>query len=114
MTDKLLTDFINAAIKRETALECGNVKIANKKYAEMDRIREQWMEEPEGLPELLEPLLAHESDAVKLAAAFTLLRFTPEQCECVMEEIASKGGDTAFEAEMTLREWKNGRIKFTF
>lgn len=114
MTDKLLTDFINAAIKRETALECGNAKIANKKYAEMDRIRKQWMEEPEGLPELLEPLLNHESDAVRLSAAFTLLRFIPERCECVMAEIASKSGDTAFESEITLREWKNGRLKFTF
>lgn len=114
MTDKSVADFIDAAIKREDALEYGNAKIANKKYAEMEKIRKQWMKDPDRLLELLEPLLNHENDAVRLHAAFTLLRIIPERCEGVMEEIASKDGEVAFEAEMTLREWKNGRLKFTF
>lgn len=59
---------------------------------------------------LLEILLQHEDCSVRLWAAYALLPVTKEAKE-VIEKISKKNTIIGFDAEMTLIEWKKGRLK---
>ena len=59
---------------------------------------------------LLEILLQHEDCSVRLWSAYALLPVTKEAKE-VIEKISKKNTIIGFDAEMTLIEWKKGRLK---
>lgn len=65
-------------------------------------------------PELtiLVPLLQHENDSVKSWAATYLLPYNESESIAVLENISRKKGWIAFSAEMVLKEWRKGRLKF--
>jgi len=60
----------------------------------------------EALKKLL-PVLAHEDDSIRLAAAWALLPTHPDEARPVLEEIASKGfWSLAIDAQGLLGRWK--------
>ena len=105
--------FIKLCIKAFDAQELGNsclvnncnkniLKIAQKLYL-LDEISE------------LVPLLYHEHVSVRYNAAVKLLPFETAQAEAVLEELASKKGAlTYFSAELMLKEWRKGTLKFDY
>jgi hypothetical protein len=56
-------------------------------------------------------LLAHEIPYIVSVAAFNLIPFNPELARSTFERLAKEGeGEIGFDAEMTLKEWKAGRL----
>ena len=108
---KLLEEFIEAVQQRNQALDIGNAKIANRNYDKISAIRKEWEKDGIDLKEL-SPLLNHEDDAVKSMTAFILLPILQSEAEETLEILSTKKGQVSFEAEMTLKEWKKGNLKF--
>ena len=109
----LIEKFAQAAIQEADAAQKGNSKDADKygrkmrelaiKLYETDRISE------------LEVLLNHDNLSVRGNAAIKLLPFSTEKAENVLEELAKNRGETiCFVAEVTLKEWRKGNIKFSY
>jgi hypothetical protein len=64
---------------------------------------------PEGR-QAIEGFLGDDEVAVRLTAAAQTLAWDPARAEAVLEEIAAGDSNKAFEAEMTLREFRAGRL----
>lgn len=110
---KYIEEFIEASIQRESAIEKGNARVANKNYDRQMEIVEDWRNNSDVDMKTLEVYLEHENDSVKLDIAFILLPVLPEKAEEVLEKLSLKKGSPArFDAEMTLREWRKGHLKF--
>lgn len=113
MEDKFIEKFIEASVKYGKTMEAGNAKIANKNSDIIRKIRGKWKSNQEDVLEDLLLLLNHKEDYVRLNAAFTLLPLSPDKAEAVLKELALKERcQLGFEAEMILREWKKGHLKF--
>jgi hypothetical protein len=57
-------------------------------------------------------LLESGDDGVRCWAAAHALEFAPEHGEPVLVRLADSPGLLGFTAEMTLREWRRGRLRF--
>lgn len=88
-------------------------KAINKAADEIAQIyRELRRRGPEATARLL-PLLSDEDDSVRGCAAAHALEFSPEKGEPVLEELAAgKPGAINMESYMTLKLWREGRLKF--
>ena len=60
--------------------------------------------------DLLRPLLDDEEESVQMSAAWHLL-WEDEKAATVLKSIADSGGRYSFDAKMTLRERKQGKLK---
>jgi hypothetical protein len=60
---------------------------------------------------VIERLLDDPDMAVRMKAAAHALRWAPDRAEAVLEELAESRTNRAFEAKMTLREYRAGRMK---
>ena len=66
---------------------------------------------PDGGENFFTSLLTHEMPYVVSVAAFNLIPFNPKLARKTYERLAKDGeGEIAFNAEMTLKEWKAGRL----
>lgn len=62
----------------------------------------------------LRELLGHAERGVRLWAASHALEFAPEEAQRVLDNLVLlKGSLVGFSAEMTLREWRAGRLQFS-
>lgn len=107
---ELLSAYRDAATRHGKATETGDHKAANKManvvatvYSELRR---------RGAREHLLPLLTDEAGGVRLWAASHALEFAPQQGAQVLTSLASAGRLLGMSAEMTLREWRAGRLQF--
>jgi hypothetical protein len=57
-------------------------------------------------------LLADEAAGARLWSASHALEFAPQEGERVLEALVSAGTLLGFSAEMTLKEWRAGRLRF--
>jgi hypothetical protein len=57
-------------------------------------------------------LMSNEDQNVRLWAARHCLEWAPDAASAVLNDICNTGGLLGFEAEMTLKEYKKGRLKF--
>lgn len=64
------------------------------------------------LQDALLPLLESQDRDVRAWAAAHALTFAPDKGRRVLEHLSKESGIVALEAEMTLREWRAGRLKF--
>ncbi|MCL2360112.1 MAG: DUF2019 domain-containing protein [Candidatus Bathyarchaeota archaeon] len=106
-----LEKFANACIAKGRGEESGSIKADGIYYK---RIRSVYdlLKEDNRLHELLE-LLEHENPYVRSWAAGYTLQIDPAKSEQTLEEVANiKGRMVAFSAEMTLKEWRKGNLKF--
>lgn len=111
MNKDLIVLFREESIKRGLALENSNSKKANEAY---DKIHKTYLllKDMDKLDEL-KPLLDDESPYVRLWAAGYLLKTYPKKAEQVLVELGKvKGISVAFDARITLFEWKEGNLKF--
>lgn len=110
--DDMIEEYIQLTISRGEALEEGNSKKANKQFDKIRKIEKELKLDSDLYVKYFEPLLEHENDYVKVNAAYSLLPLTTKKSEKVLAELSKKRGLMAFEAEMTLQEWKKGNLKF--
>lgn len=105
--------FEEMAIKSYESLEMGDYRTSNRCGATIRKISAKLYKN--GEMEKLKPLMYNEHDAVKFEAATELLPFYTEEAEAVLESLAPKKGASLYHAaEMTLKEWRKGNIKFEY
>lgn len=86
-------------------------KKANKLFDRMHALSTEMKRTPEGR-RALEGLLTHESRAVRLKTAAACLEWAPGLARPVLLDLVSPRGTHSLSAEMTLREYDAGRLKF--
>jgi hypothetical protein len=84
-------------------------KKANRLFDENRGYFRMLRETPEGR-QVIERFLEDEDVAVRLTAAAQTLAWDPPRGEAVLEAIAAGDSNKAFEATMTLREFRVGRL----
>lgn len=107
---ELIEKYIAASVNYGMAAEEGNSKEANKQSGIIRKIRKQLKES--SCVDLLFSSLKHDNDYVKLNAAAALISAFPEEAKATLQELQTRKGLAAFEAEMFLREWEKGNIKY--
>jgi hypothetical protein len=111
---ELVARYRTAAMQHGAATAEGDYKVANKAY---DVVAGAYRElRTRGLPsqQLLLALLDDEDHAVRGWAAGHALEFAPDRGVPVLEALmrAEGIGIQSLNAEMTLREWRKGALKF--
>lgn len=109
-TNKIINQYINAAIEYGEAQEKGAAEKVNKNADIIRNLRQEIREDSEMNLQVLEPLLDHENDYVRLKAAYDLLPFCTSKVEQVLEELSKKKKLIGFEAEMLLEVWRKGEL----
>jgi hypothetical protein len=107
--DSALKHFREAATRHAEATEEGDFRTANKAYRELTVVR-TFLQEQEAM-ESLALLLRDEPEGVTIWAATFLLPIMEKDAVATLEAIAAQPGSRRFDAEMTLREWKAGRLR---
>ena len=111
--EEALRLFEENSIKQAQTLEIGNYKLGNKCFDNIMKCLSCLYKQ--GKLDLLEPFLSHENAGVRETAAYAYLSVCPQKGEDVLSEIANGNyGFLSINAEMTLKEWKEGRLKFLF
>lgn len=111
MSKELVLLFRDESLKHGFAIEEGNSKKANKAYEVIHKSYLALKDDNSlvGLEELLE----HESPFVRLWTARYMLQVHTTKAEKVLQELSGlKGISVAFDARMTLSEWKEGNLIF--
>ena len=105
---QLLADYENLASKwdQETVS-----RKANKLFDRLHAIALQLRVDDQGRAGL-ENLLQHESRGVRLTAASDCLAWGSPAAETALEKLVETPGTHSLNAEMTLREYRAGRMKF--
>lgn len=106
-----LNKFVNACTLKGEYEEIGDSKNGNKQYKIIHSIY-LLLKKENRLEELIE-LLDHENPYVRSWAAGYTLQIFPLRAEKILEELTDiKSKPVGFNAEMTLREWRKGNLKF--
>ncbi|OUJ67710.1 hypothetical protein BXP70_28670 [Hymenobacter crusticola] len=107
----VLARYKQAAVAHGEATAQGNYRAGNQQYEQLIwhylALRTAGSE---GLAHLL-TLLADENTSVACWAATHLLPYYEQQAIETLNRIATHTDIVAFNAEMTLQEWRNGRLK---
>ena len=105
--------FEENSIKQSQTLETGNYKVGNKCFDK--KMKSLSYLYKQGKLDLLEKYLSHENVGVRETAAYAYLSICPQKGKKVLSEIAHGNyGFHSINAEMTLKEWNEGRLKFIF
>lgn len=108
-TQQALDLFEKYSISRGKALETGNSKVANYNYDRIENVI-RFLREKKELSKL-SVFYNHLNAFVKLDAAAYLLPVFEKESLKVMKEIMKVEGIVSFDAEMTIKEWKNGNLR---
>ena len=111
--EEALKMFEENSIRQAQTLETGNYKIGNKCFDNKMKCL-SYIYKCGKLKEL-EKYLAHENVGLRETAAYAYLSICPQEGEVVLSEIAQGNyGFHSLTAEMTLKEWKEGKLSFIF
>ena len=103
--------YRKAAAERANAVAVGRHRVANRNYDLIVSIARELRSRGRDGECALEQMLEHESLEVRVWAAFHCLPFAATAAEQVLKEAAEgPPSPTRLEAEMTLSEWKAGRL----
>lgn len=97
-----ITDFDNVSKKE--------IKASNHAADELARLRN--LLQANGQLDSLKTLLTHEHKNVRCWAATHFLEVDSKKAVPVLEDLAKEEGLFGFNADMILREWRAGRLKF--
>lgn len=101
--------FEKYSISRGKALEVGNGKVANYNYDRIENVVKFLREEKE--LSKLSIFYNHPNAFVKLDAAAYLLPVFEKESLKAIKEIMKVEGIVSLDAEMTIKEWKNGNLR---
>lgn len=109
--ENLLKQYISGAEEHGQGTESGDHKKANLAYSHINDAYKKLKEKNPKLTDLI-PLLSHSNSSVRSWAASHLLSINSEAALPVLEKISQEKGLTAFSAEMTIKQWKEGKLEF--
>jgi len=104
--------YLKAAVELEHARNAYDHKRGNKAFDRLMRVAKQIrLTHHDGGQKFFASLLTHDMPHVVKAAAFNLIPLDPQLARKTYERLA-KGppGEVRLDAEMTLKEWKAGRL----
>lgn len=108
---RLVTEYALAAAAHGEATRAGDSARSNRSYNELAAIYRSLRER--GEREQLLPLLESDDPAVRSWAAAHALEFSPERAVSVLNALAlNPPSPESLNAQMTLQEWKRGRLRF--
>jgi hypothetical protein len=110
--EELINRFTEASIARKTALDKHKPALANKEFDRMINAYVELKRRGREAQDLLLPLLSHDDREVRLHAGIMALEFAPHLAEPVLQAVHSLHGMTGYEADLALREWRKGALKF--
>jgi hypothetical protein len=109
-TDELLASYCQAGRAHGQATLDGDLDVANENA---DRIAAIYRElRRRGAESVLLTLLNSRDEGVLAWAAAHALEFAPERGEPALVSLSERPGLIGFEAEITLGEWRSGRLRF--
>jgi hypothetical protein len=106
---KALDQFLEAAEKHTLATEEGDYQTANANH-ELIRVAIDELDGGNRRDALLS-FLEHPNFGVQVWASASLLKRFPDEAISALERIAALDGIIAFNAKMTLQEWRAGRLR---
>jgi hypothetical protein len=110
---KALTDaYRREASAQGEATVAGDHEGANRHHDILAAVYRELRARGASAQQALLPLLQDPDDGVRSWAAAHALEFAPEQAEPVLTAVAESRGVSAFNAKMTLREWRKGTLSF--
>ena len=111
--EQLGVAYRTTAIEVEAAIQSGRHKVVNRLYARLASLSKELRARGETGEQLVLTLLSDEILAVRVSAATSALPFAAERAQVVLA-LASEGPPSPLRltAEMTLQEWRAGRLKF--
>ncbi len=102
-----------SVMEQAAAMKKGDYKTANK-YFEREMKCIVYLYNNQRL-EAMEKFLVSNNVNLRAVAAYALLPVFPHKCELILSEIADGNyGIDSFNAEMTLKEWKGGKLIFPY
>jgi hypothetical protein len=111
-TEQLIIAYREAAKRHGEATTQGDHKAANESAELIAAIYSEIKRRGLDAKRQLLPLLHDLIPAVRLWAASHALEFSPNEGEITLEQISKNQGFLAFDAKMTLKEWRAGRLRF--
>jgi len=110
--EQLIKRYVAAASGHRRATEEGNPRKANEQHDILAAAYRELRKRGLAAQRKLLPLLVHADVGVRIWAAAHALEFSPRDGEPVLVAIARLSGPIGFSAEMTLKEWRKGRLEF--
>lgn len=107
--DQALKLFEEYAIKRGRALYSGDSKTANRCYDNIGKIV-QLLRDEKQLARLA-VFYNYPNAFVRLAAAAYLLPVFEKESIKIMKEVSKESGIASLDAEIIIKEWKNGNLR---
>lgn len=107
----LIQSFIVHSVGHAVELSPEYTETANRHHRELQIVLREIIERGDAGYEALAQLLEHSNLSVRLWAATALLGKFPDRATGTLEELAQHQTHIGFNAEMTLKEWRAGRLK---
>jgi hypothetical protein len=108
----LVQEYVEAARRRGEALEVGDSDRANREYDELTAIYRELKRRGRGAFGGLMAFAQDRDPNVRTAVGWALLELFPEKAKAILKEVATLPGLPGFSADMTLRQWEEGQLKF--
>ncbi|HEY4640547.1 MAG TPA: DUF2019 domain-containing protein [Thermoanaerobaculia bacterium] len=110
--EELIKQYAAAAARHHRETLEGTPRAANRQHDILAAAYRELRKRGAGAQNKLLSLLDDPDAGVRSWAAAHALEFAPAAGEPVLQEIARIPGLTGFNAQMTLQEWKKGRLQF--
>ena len=110
--EELADDFRCVASAHSQATLAGDHENANRHHDIIAALYRELRARGASAQKVLLPLMQDPDDAVQSWAASHALEFAPEQAESVPVDLAEGRGISAFNAKMTLWEWRKESLSF--
>jgi hypothetical protein len=108
----LLHSYREAALNHAAASMSGRHRVANRAFDSLSLLRAEIVSRGARGIDALRGLLADAEDGVRLWAATHCLAFAAAEAQAALEEVAAHAkGSVGLSAEMTLSEWRAGRLQ---
>jgi hypothetical protein len=111
-SEELIRLYEKAAHDHRQATDSGDPKTGNKAADVVAAIYHELRNRGLAAQSLLLPLLNRSDSGVRAWTAAHALEFAPEKGEPVLEALSNEPRLLGFSAKMTLKVWREGRLKF--
>ena len=104
--------YVEAARRRGEAIDVGDSDRANREFDEITAIYREFKRRGKGAFDALIASSRDRDPNVRAAVGWALVELFPERARAILTDVATQPGLPGFSAEVTLREWENGHLKF--
>jgi hypothetical protein len=113
--EALTTAFAEIVMAQEEGIAEGNTTNSRQQNRELLELRREIRRRGKAGQAIWLQLMRHENDHVRTWSAGAVLEFAPEEAEKVLEELnSSESGMVRLNAEMTLKQWREGVLRFDY